>query len=65
MLLFHSTPFVGSRAYMSLGLFSLNCELERIILFVDFGQKIIIIITDLYSAFRSEHTEAFEAAQED
>jgi len=26
---------------------------------------IIIIITDLYSAFRSEDTEALDAAQED
>jgi len=27
--------------------------------------RIIIIITDLYSAFRSEDTEALDAAQED
>jgi len=29
------------------------------------GVIIIIIITDLYSAFRSEDTEALDAAQED
>jgi len=29
------------------------------------GQKIIIIITDLYSAFRSEDTKVLDAAQED
>jgi len=34
------------------------CNVARIII-------IIIIITDLYSAFRSEDTEALDAAQED
>jgi len=29
------------------------------------NKKIIIIMTDLYSAFRSEDTEALDAAQED
>jgi len=31
----------------------------------DNNNNIIIIITDLYSAFRSEDTEALDAAQED
>ena len=32
---------------------------------LDNKQIIIIIITDLYSAFKSEDTEALDAAQED
>jgi len=31
---------------------------------VQYGSIIIIIITDLYSSFRSGDTEAFDAAQE-
>jgi len=37
----------------------------RHILARDLITIVIIIITDLHSAFRSEDTEAFEAAQED
>jgi len=42
---------------MALNYFDLCTEKHLII--------IIIIITDLYSAFRSEDTEALDAAQED
>jgi len=42
--------------------------MEEITYYLDSGYLIIIIIiiiTDLYSAFRSEDTEALDAAQED
>ena len=44
-----------------------GCTFARLLLpvAVDLGIIIIIIITDLYSAFRSEDTEALDAAQED
>ena len=52
-----STPIFCSLTFFSKSLGIIDTEGKIII--------IIIIITDLYSAFKSEGTEALEAAQEE